>query len=269
MGAGMARVCHREGHDVVAWNRTRERAEPLAADGIAVADSVAEAVDGADAVVTMLFDEQAVLSVCPDVVGALGADAVWIQSATVGPAGQRRIAEAAGRDILDAPMLGTKKPAEQGSLVVLVSGAAELVKRAQPVFDAVGTKTVGVGDEVGAASALKLACNAWIASITAATAQSLALAEQLGVDPHLFLAAIEGGPVDTPYAHLKGGAMMQRDWTPSFGVDGLRKDLTLMIEAAAGAGVATELLETVRAQFDRVAADGHADDDIAAVRTAF
>src|SRR5579875_1745345 len=128
MGAGMARSMKRSGLDVVVWNRTRERAEPLADDGITVADSVADAVTGADVVLTMLFDADAVLSVCGDITGALGTDSVWLQSSTVGPQGMRRIADAAaGTPLLDAPMVGTKEPAEQGKLVALVSGPSELI----------------------------------------------------------------------------------------------------------------------------------------------
>jgi 3-hydroxyisobutyrate dehydrogenase len=271
MGAGMARSVQRSGADVVVWNRTRERADPLADDGITVADSVTDAVSGADVVLTMLFDADAVLSVCDEITGALGTDSVWLQSSTVGPDGMRRIAEAAsGTPIIDAPMVGTKQPAEQGKLVALVSGRADLRERAQPVLDAVATKTVAAGDELGAASALKLACNAWIAAITAAAAQSLALATALEVDPALFLQAVDGGPANAPYLQLKGSAMLEQDWTPSFGVDGLAKDIDLMRTAAkAAGGVDTTLLDTLRSLYGAASDAGHGSDDIAAVRTAF
>lgn len=269
MGAGMARSLRRAGHDVTVWNRTKAKADPLAADGITVADSVAEAVTGADAVITMLFDTDATLAVCDELVSAAGPDTVWIQSGTVGPDGVQRIAGAAGRDILDAPVLGTKKPAEEGALVVLVSGVPALVERARPAFDAIGSRVVRVSEEVGDASALKLACNAWVATIMAAVAQSLALAEALGVDPRLFLEAIKGGPTDTPYAQLKGAAVLAGDFTPSFAVDGVVKDLGLMIDAARGARFPVELLAALRAPFERVSAAGHGEEDMSAVRLAF
>ncbi len=270
MGAGMARSAQRAGHEVTAWNRTRSKAEPLADDGIGVADSVAAAVDGADVVMTMLFDADAVLDVTRELTGALGPDAVWLQSATVGPEGIARIAQAAGsQQLLDAPMLGTKQPAEQGKLVPLVSGPSALIERAQPVLDAVGAKTIVAGDDLGRASALKLACNAWILSITAATAQSVAIAKGLGVDPALFLQAIEGGASDSPYAQLKGGAMIKGDFTPSFGLDGGRKDLGLIDDAARAGDVDPTLIEAVRALFDGASEAGHGDDDLAAVFTAF
>jgi 3-hydroxyisobutyrate dehydrogenase len=268
MGAGMARSMRRAGLDVTVWNRTKAKAEPLAADGITVADSVTQAVKGADVVVTMLFDADAVLEVADELLAALTDGSVWLQSATVGIEGIRRIADRAGdAALLDAPVLGTKQPAEQGKLVPLVSGDPALLERVRPVLDAVGSKTVVAGERVGDATALKLACNAWILSITAATAQSLAIAGQLGIDASLFLDAISGGPSDTPYAQLKSKAMLAGDFTPSFGLDGGRKDLRLIADASSAAGVPQAMLDGVRALFDAAGENGHDGDDIAAVYT--
>lgn len=268
----MARSLAREGHEVVAWNRTPERARGLG-DGINPAATVTGAVTGADAVVTMLFDADSVLDVAADVAVALEPGAVWLQCSTVGPDGMRRIAEAADpvrARILDAPVLGTRKPAEDGALVVLVAGAPEARENAGPVLDAVGSRVVTVGEDVGSASALKLACNSWVATINAATGQALALAEAQGVDPALFLEAIAGGPVDTPYAQLKGAVMQSRDWdTPAFAVDGVRKDVGLMIDAAGSAGVPDGLLTALLGFYDSASERGHGAADMAAVRAAF
>jgi 3-hydroxyisobutyrate dehydrogenase len=270
MGAGMARSMRRAGLEVAAWNRTRAKAEPLADDGVEVAGSVTDAVRGADVVVTMLFDADAVLEHAPDIVAALGPDAVWLQSSTVGPDGIRRIARAAGEvRLLDAPMLGTKEPAEQGKLVPLVSGPPALVEQVRPVLEAVASKTVVAGEQLGDASALKLACNAWILSITAAAAQSVAVAKALGVDPAKVLEAFDGGPANAPYLQLKAKAMIAGDFSPSFGLDGGRKDLALIGVAADGAGVSTALLDGVRAVYDAASQNGHGEDDLAAVYTSF
>jgi 3-hydroxyisobutyrate dehydrogenase len=269
MGAGMARSLRAHGHDVVAWNRTRAKAEPLGDDGVEIADSVTAAVSGADAVITMLFDTDATLAVCDELIDALDADAVWIQSGTVGPDGIKQIAEKAGRELLDAPLLGTKKPAEEGKLVVLVAGKPDLINRVQPVFDAIGARTVQVSERIGDASGLKLACNSWIAMITAATAQAIAFAERLGVDPRLFLEAIEGTPTDSAYAQMKGKSILSADYTPSFAVDGVVKDVGLMIDAARSVEFPDGLLAAVREAFERASADGHGDKDMSAVRLAF
>ncbi|WP_139977566.1 NAD(P)-dependent oxidoreductase [Nocardioides litoris] len=277
MGAGMARSLAREGHDVAVWNRTATKAEALAADladqpgGVRAAASVAEAVEGAEVVVTMLYDADSVLEVADELVGALDPGAVWLQATTVGPDGARRIGERSDR-LVDAPVLGTRKPAEDGALVVLASGPSALVDAAGPALDAMGSRVVDAGPDVGQASALKLACNSWVALLTAGTAQALGLARALGVDPGLFLDAIGGGAVDTPYAHLKGAAMLggdDVDGPVSFALDGVRKDLGLMVEAAGGAGFPDELLRAVRGAFDRASEAGHGAADMAAVRTAF
>lgn len=241
MGAGMARSMARAGLDVVAWNRTAGRARDLVDDGVVPVDSVDEAVRGAEAVITMLYDADSVLDVTDELSAALDATAVWLQCSTVGPDGMARIAARAGTaGLLDVPVLGTKQPAEQGTLVALVSGPAALVESARPVLDAIGSRTVVAGTELGEASALKLACNAWVLSITAAAAQSLALARALGVDGQLFLEAIEGGGADSPYAHIKGKAMLAGRYPAAFSLDGGRKDLELIASAAHATGVPSD-----------------------------
>lgn len=272
MGAGMARSCVRAGLDVRAWNRTRERAEPLVDDGVVVCDSPAEAVSGADVVVVMLFDEGAVLDVVEAAAGASGEATVWLQSATVGPDGAARVDEAArghGLAVLDAPVLGTKAPAESGSLVYLVSGEGALVERARPALEAMSSRVVLAGDRPGAASALKLVCNAWVGSLNTAVAQSVAMAQGLGVDPQLFLDAIEGGATDAGYAHAKTAAMVSGDYTPSFSLDGARKDLGLITASAREAGVDARLLEAMGALYADASAAGHGEEDMAAVREVF
>ena len=266
MGVGMARSMRRAGLDVAAWNRTRERAEPLHDDGVFVMSTAAGAVRDADVVITMLYDTDSVLALADEITGALANGAVWLQSSTVGPDGIARIAEAVGDvALVDAPVLGTVKPAEDGTLVPLVSGPADAIEKARPVLDAIGSKTIEAGEHLGAASALKLVCNAWVLSITAATAQSVALARALDLDPADFLTAIDGGAADSPYAQLKGGAMITGSMDAAFQLDGGRKDLGLIRDAAAGARVPTELLDALTALYGRASEAGHGDEDLAAV----
>jgi 3-hydroxyisobutyrate dehydrogenase len=273
MGAAMARSLAREGHEVAVWNRTRARADEAAGDSITAYESVREAVSGADLVITALFDADNVLAVADDVVAALGQDAVWLQVSTVGPDGMALIAAAASAvddRLLDAPVLGTRKPAEDGTLVVLLSGPAAARDRVGWALDAIGSRTQVVGNEVGAASALKLVCNSWVATLCAGVGQATALATALGLDPAQFLEAIGGGPVDTPYAHGKGALMAAGTYAPpSFTVDGVVKDVGLMVSAAQGTGFRDDLLRTLLDLYSDVAAAGHGDDDMAAVRTAF
>lgn len=271
MGVGMTHSLLRAGHEVRAWNRTAAKAEPLAADGATVVRTAAEAVRGADAVLTLLFDGDAVLEVGREIAPALG-EAVWVQASTIGVDGIARVAELAeqhGLTVLDAPVLGTRQPAEDGKLVPLVSGDPAAIDRVAPILDAIGAKTVRAGDRLGQGTALKLVCNAWIATLITGLAQSLTLAERLGLEPNQFLEAIGGGAMDLPYAHAKAPSMLAREYPTSFAVDGVVKDVGLIRDAARDAGVPDALLSAVDELF-RVAADrGHGGDDMAAVRAAF
>src|SRR4051812_45621104 len=134
MGAAMARSLAREGHEVQVWNRTPDRAEAVTGDGITAHTAIGDAVAGCEVVVTMLYDADSVLEIAGELVAAMGPDTVWLQCSTVGPAGIARIAEAAGPvadRLLDAPVLGTRQPAETGNLVVLVSGPGDVADLAQ------------------------------------------------------------------------------------------------------------------------------------------
>ena len=182
MGAGMTRSLLREGLEVTVWNRSTDKARPLADDGAHVAESAADAVAPADVVITMLFDTDVVAQTMEPVLPRFRDGAVWVQTSTVGIEGTDRLgvlARDAGVDYLDAPMLGTKAPAENGQLVVLASGPSSLQEKVQPVFDAIGTRTQWVSETIGDASRLKLAINAWIGVMVNGIAQSIALARGL------------------------------------------------------------------------------------------
>ncbi|MGA8210368.1 MAG: NAD(P)-dependent oxidoreductase [Nocardioidaceae bacterium] len=271
MGAGMARNLAAAGLLTRAWNRTPARAEALTSAGIRACSSVAEAVDGADVVITMLWDAPAVEEVLRAGAGSFRSGAVLLQTSTVGVAGAATLATVSselGLVYVDAPVLGTKKPAEEGALVVLASGPEEVAGRLARVLDAVGRRSVWVG-EAGAGSALKLAANAFVLSLTSAVAQSLAITEALGLDPRLFLDAVSAGPLESPYLRHKGQAMVANDFTPSFTVDAGAKDAELILAATRDAGVDAVLVEVVRNQQHQVAGDGYGDQDMAVVYRAY
>src|SRR4051794_15486868 len=182
MGAPLARNLARAGFDVRVWNRSRDKAEPLAQDGATVAYEPAEATEGADLVLTMLADAGAVEQVMSDATDAFDGDETWLQMSTIGLDGTQRCADlAAERGIVfvDAPVVGTKAPAEAGELVVLASGPEGARHRCDPVFDAVGKKTVWLG-EAGAGTRMKLVVNAWLVTLVEGLAETVALAEALG-----------------------------------------------------------------------------------------
>jgi 3-hydroxyisobutyrate dehydrogenase len=265
IGEPIARNLAQAGFDVRVWNRTREKAEPLAQDGANVCDSAAEAARGAELVLTVLADADVTAETVEEVEFVDGA--VWVQSATVGLDGAERLAELAeekGVAFVDAPVLGTRQPAEQGKLVVLASGADDALDRCEPLFDAIGQATRRVG-AVPNGSKLKMVTNLWLLAVIEGAAEAIALAEGLGLDPREFLATMEGSQIDTPYLHLKGEAMLERRLEPSFKLELAAKDAGLVLDAAARAGVEARVARAVRKAFERGVELGHGDEDMAAV----
>ncbi len=272
MGAGVAGSLLREGHEVTVWNRSADKAAPLGDQGATVAPDAGAAVADAEVVLVTLFDTDAVVDVLEAAAGEAPTDAVWVQCSTIGVAGTETVVQLAGKygiTLVEAMMLGTKAPAEQGTLTMLAAGPSDVLDRIDPVLDAIGAKTVRAGDQVGNGTALKLAANAWIASLTAATGQSLAIARSLGLDPALFLEAIAGSASDSAYAHAKGKSIIEGSFPAQFALDGLRKDIGLIADAARSTGVSTVLLDALGRVYADASAAGHGGDDIAAVGTAF
>ncbi len=270
MGAAMARNLLSAGMEVRVWNRSREKAEPLTDDGATVADSPTQAAEGAGFVLTMLADADAVAEAAGGENGALSAlpeDGVWLQTSTVGLEGQEKLAGIAdehGVYYVDAPVLGTKEPAEQGQLIVLASGPEEVRERCQPVFDAVGSKSLWLGS-AGAGSDLKLVTNNWIVGLLCALAETISFAEALGVDPNRFLEVIEGGPLGVPYAQMKGQMMIEEEFPTSFSANLARKDANLVLQAAEANGLRLPLTEAAAEHFDEAINAGHGEEDMAAI----
>ncbi len=268
MGAAMARNLVSAGIGVRAWNRTREKAEPLAEEGVEVADSPAEAAGASAFLLTMLPDTDTTAEVAGDgALGALSEGGIWLQMGTVGIEGNDRLAalaREAGVAYVDAPVLGTKEPAEQGQLIVLASGPEGVRERCEPVFEAVGGKTLWLGP-AGEGSRLKLVTNNWIAGILTVLGETITFAEALGVDPERFLEVVEGGPLNAPYAQIKGRMMIEEEFPPSFSLKLARKDVGLMLDAARAEGLRLALTDVVAERYDQAIQSGHGEEDMAAV----
>jgi 3-hydroxyisobutyrate dehydrogenase len=267
MGSGMARNIARAGIELVAWNRSRAKAEPLARECAQLCDTPAEAAASAELIVTMLSDADAVLATMQGSDGALAGarpNSVWIQMSTIGEQGTARCAELAqehGIGFVDAPVLGTKQPAQEGKLVVMASGPQSLRERVQPVFDAVAQRTMWVGEQAGASTRLKLVTNAWIVSVVEGAAETIALAEGLGLDGSAFFEAIDGGPLDMPYLRLKGAAMLARDFEPTFALELASKDARLAVESAERAGLDLPALKAISARMQEAVPE-HGKEDL-------
>jgi 3-hydroxyisobutyrate dehydrogenase len=269
MGSAMARNAARADLDVCAWSRPLADAQRLAVEGIRVAATPAQAVIDAQLVVTMVPDAEAIESFATGSNGFLGAmaeTAVWIQTSTVGVAPAARLTALAaehGVRLVDAPVLGSKEPAERAELVMLASGDDDAISACEPFFAAVSRKTLRLGS-AGHGSAMKMVTNSWIMSAVSAVAESMALAEALDLDGRLFLDAIGGTPMDMGYAQTKGAMMAERRYPVQMTLAHGAKDARLAVEAARGAGLPARVASAAADLMRTAVEDGRADDDMAA-----
>jgi 3-hydroxyisobutyrate dehydrogenase len=263
MGAPMARNLARAGHEVRAWNRSPEKAAPLRDDGVDVRDDPAIA-SGADVVLTMLSDADAVLAVAEQ--ADLGEGQIWWQASTIGLEGTERCAALAGKTgavLVDAPVLGTRQPAEDGQLVILASGPEDALDTCAPYFDAVSARTMRLG-EAGAGTRLKLAVNSWVLAVTQGAAETVALTQALGLDPSLVIEAVNGGGLDLPYFRMKAKLMMNEEFPASFALALAAKDARLVTEAAERHGADVPAARAIADRMAEATEAGHGDEDMAA-----
>jgi 3-hydroxyisobutyrate dehydrogenase len=268
MGLPMARNVAGAGVEVRAWNRSQEKAEPLAGDGVEVLGTAAEAADGASVLLTILSDADAVVDALEGPDGALaGAErgALWLQMSTIGIEGTERcaaLAEENGLTLVDAPVVGTKQPAEEGKLTVLASGPDEVRERCERLFEPIAQKAVWLG-EAGTGTRMKLVINSWLLSLVEGLAETVAFAEGVDIDPAQFLETIAGGPIDNAYAQMKGKMMIERSFEPAFKLELAAKDARLVIEAAQRHDLKLPMLEAIRAQLAEAAVE-HGEKDMSA-----
>lgn len=266
MGAPMARNIAANGFPTRVWNRTRARAEPLTEVGATVHDTPAEAVKGARIVLTMLSAGDAVQSAMDQAADGLEDGAIWIQASTVGLDACSTLEDwAKEHDLryLDAPVLGTKAPAEQGQLVVLASGDESAREECSAVWGAVGSATKWLG-AAGQGSRTKLVMNTWVVSLVEGVGEALALANALGVPGEALLDGIFGGPLDSAYAQVKGRAMLGGEYAPSFPLAHALKDAKLVVAAAEEQGLDLPLVRGIVEGFTRGVDAGHGEEDMAA-----
>jgi 3-hydroxyisobutyrate dehydrogenase len=272
MGSAMARNLVSAGLRTVVWDRSPAVTGPLGDAGAVVVALPAEAVQDAHIVITMLPTADVIDSVIfsGGVAEALAPGAVWAQMGTIGLAATTGIGSRLGQlrpDVMfvDAPVSGSKGPAEAGQLLILASGPPEAAAATRPVFSAIGRKTVWLG-EAGQGSRMKLAVNAYMSILIEGVAEALELAGRLGIDDAKLAEAIEGGPLDAPIADAKLHKMEQGDFAPEFPLEWALKDVDLAI-AAAGAG-GLPLLAALSRQWRAAVGAGHGRDDISAARLA-
>jgi 3-hydroxyisobutyrate dehydrogenase len=181
-------------------------------------------------------------------------DAVWAQMSTIGIEATEHLARGT---FVDAPVLGSLPQAKQGQLTILASGPHG---RCAPVFEPLG-RTIDLGGEPGAGQRMKLVLNHWVVALVEGLAETVLLAERLGIDPQTFLDVIDGGPMGPPYAKLKGTNMIQRRYEPNFSLKLARKDADLIAAVADDLPLARLVSERMGAAIEA----GHGDEDFSAV----
>jgi 3-hydroxyisobutyrate dehydrogenase len=234
----MAGSALRSGIPTVVWNLELDVARQMADQGAEVAHSAVDAVKGVDVVITMVTDAQAVTSIAVDlgVLEALPSGAVWAQMGTIGVDGTQAVSALVEKQrpdvlFLDAPVSGSKVPAEQGKLTIFASGSEEARPIVEPVFDAIGQRTVWLGP-IGAGSRMKLVNNTLLAFTAEGVANSLALAHQLGLDARSVLDTFDGGPLISPWAAGKLLRIQDGNFSPEFPLALALKDVHLALEQA-------------------------------------
>jgi 3-hydroxyisobutyrate dehydrogenase len=272
MGSAMTRNLAAAGFDTRVWDRSPQATGSLADAGARVAASAPDAVRGAGIVITMLPTADAAESVIfgDGTADALADGCVWAQMGTIGVEATLRIGErlAARRpDVMfvDAPVSGSKGPAEQGQLLILASGPAAAADVLRPVFGVLGRKTVWLGP-AGQGSQVKLVVNAYMSILIEGVAETMELADRLGIGHQQLAEVIEGGPLDAPIADAKLHKMDQRDYTAEFPLEWALKDVDLAISAAPGD--TPPLLAALSRQWHAAVAAGHGRQDISAARLA-
>jgi 3-hydroxyisobutyrate dehydrogenase len=272
MGSAMARNLLSSGLAVTVWDRSGSAMASLAEAGAVGAAVARDAVLDVPVVITMLPTADVVNSVIFDdgVVSAFAQGCVWAQMGTIGVEAtsgiSARLAELRPDVLfLDAPVSGSKGPAEQGQLLILASGPAAAAETVKPVFSAIGRKTVWLG-EVGKGSQVKLVVNAYMSILIEGVAETMALSDRLGIGHQQLAEVIEGGPLDAPIADAKLHKMDRRDFAAEFPLEWALKDVDLAIGAAHGGDL--PLLAALSRQWHAAVDAGHGREDVSAARLA-
>jgi 3-hydroxyisobutyrate dehydrogenase len=272
MGSAMARNVVAAGFPTSVWNRSPSAAAPLVEVGASTTERADDAVRTADVVITMLPDIAAVRSVMFDghVLEAMAPGALWAQMGTIGVQATIDLATAVKEsrpDVLfvDAPVSGSKVPAEQAQLLILASGPTKASAVVDPVFSAIGRKTQWVG-AAGAGSRIKLLVNAWLAFLVEGAAETLALSDRLGIGHDVLTAALDGGPLASGLAMAKLSKMDRGDFAPEFPLEWALKDVDLTIVEAASPPL--PVLAAISQQWHVAVDQGLGRQDISAARSA-
>jgi 3-hydroxyisobutyrate dehydrogenase-like beta-hydroxyacid dehydrogenase len=267
MGAPMAHRLIEAGHELAVWNRTEGRTEPLAREGAIVAGTPAEAELGADAVVTMLFDDHAheeVLFGSNGLMEALTPATLHISCSTISVRLSERLThEHAKRGIpfVAAPVFGRPNVAESGKLWIVVAGTADNIERARPILEPLSRGISVVGSEPWQAHALKLGGNFLISTMIQSLSEAFVFAESQGIEPGVFLEAVNSALFQSPFYAAYGKVMLHPPEHAGASIDLGAKDTRLLREAAAGRNARMSLADNLAEIFEEAKRVGLANED--------
>jgi 3-hydroxyisobutyrate dehydrogenase len=266
MGSAMAHRLLDRGIAVIAWDRDPDHVRALEGRGGEPAKAPSEVVSGAGVVITMLPTAAVILDVVEPLLEDWPEGTVWLQMSSVGAAEAdqlTQVAEAHAIRLVDAPVSGSTHPAEEGELTILASGPDSARTAVQPVFDALASRVLWVG-EAGMGSRLKLATNHWMITSVAALAESMHLCQAMGLDQQQFIAILDGGPLGSAYALQKLDEMRRHQYPAGFPVRLALKDLELVRDVEQSSRATMPLLDVVLERFT-TASQNLADQDLAAI----
>jgi 3-hydroxyisobutyrate dehydrogenase len=267
MGHAFAANLVKNQFQVAGWNRTRARGEDLAASGMTLCETPQQAAEQAEVVLAMLTDGATTESVLEQIIPALRQNAIFCQMGTIGvEATDRLIARLADArpDVvyIDAPVSGTKAPAENAQILILASGDRQRAEKLEPVFAAIskGARWLGAA---GAGSRMKLVVNAWLIAMMQGLAESTSLAQQFGFSTDDLWSVLEGGPLAAPYAKVKLDTIKGGDYTPQMQLVWALKDAQLALDAAEAQSMPG--LQNIAQLWQQAVEAGYGEQDLAVI----
>jgi 3-hydroxyisobutyrate dehydrogenase-like beta-hydroxyacid dehydrogenase len=270
MGSAMATNLVQAGLDVTVWNRNPAKCAPLVALGARQAGTPGEVAAACDISFAMLSDPAAAREVgyAPEgVLSGTGAGRGYVDMSTVDDVTAKEIAAAitkAGGTFLEAPVSGTKKPAVDGTLIILAAGDKALYDQAAPAFAKMGKMSLYLG-AVGQGARMKLVVNMILGGMMATFCEGMALGEKGGLDGRLILEVLDAGALANGMFKGKGAMLLQGEFPTSFPLKHMQKDLRLAVALGDELGQPLHTAATANETFKRACAAGHADEDVAAV----
>ena len=267
MGTAFAERLLDGGYDLLVYNRTAAKADPLAARGAAVADTAEELAERVDVVLTSLPNDEALESVAEEVVGAMRPDGVLVDLSTVSPGASARVAglaEEASVAYLRAPVSGNPTVVRSGNLSFIVSGPREALDRVEPVLKTIGPTVHYVGD-AEQARIVKLALNLMIAGLAQLMSEALVLAEASDVSRQDLLETMGSSAVGAPFVKYKTEPLLHDDFSATFTTALMEKDIDLILDAAKQAGLELPVAQEMKSLLRATAEAGYADDDFMAL----